>query len=262
LSASAGAPQATLYAAQSAASDSGVHPQTLTDPLPPHDWPVPVQPPQSGVRAVPQRSVAEIAPHCAPLFAQSAASDSGVQPHWFGVLPPPQVTPVPEHVPQLGEREAPQLSVAVSVPQLAPCAEQSVASLSGVQPHWLGIPAPPQLAPIPEQPPQEIVRVVPQLSAAVTDPQVAPCAAQSSAFVSGVHPHAFGLPPPPHVTPVPEQLPQETVRVAPQLSVAVSEPQVALCAVQSAASDSAVQPHWFAVPAPPYVTPVPEQTPQ
>ncbi len=54
------------------------------------------------LRACPQLSVPLFEPQSAPTRVQNAAFDSGVHPHCFGVPPPPQVTPVPEQVPQLG----------------------------------------------------------------------------------------------------------------------------------------------------------------
>ena len=117
-----------------------------------------------------------------------------------------------------------------------------------------------QLAFAPQEP-QEGVLLVPQLSASVGVPQVSEAAAQRAPSLSAVQPQAFATPPPPQVTPVPEQLPQETVREAPQLSEAVSAPQFAPFAAQRLADDSGVQPQTFAVPAPPQETPVPEQVP-
>jgi hypothetical protein len=103
------------------------------------------------------------------------------------------------------------------------------------------------------------------LSAPLFSPQSAPRRAQNAAFVSGVHPHCFGVPPPPHVTPVPEQVPQlETVRVAPQRSAVVMEPQEAPSSAHSAWSLSGVHPHTFATAGtpPPHVCPVPLHPPQ
>ena len=70
-------------------------------------------------------------------------------------------------------------------------------------------------------------REVPQLSLAVSDPHAAPLAVHNAIADSGAHPHWFGMPVPSHVTPVPEQPPQSTVRVVPQLSISVSDPQLA-----------------------------------
>jgi hypothetical protein len=90
---------------------------------------------------------------------------SGVQPHTFGVPPPPQVTPVPLHVPHEATlRAVPQLSVPDQAPQALPNRLQKVASLSGMQPHTFGVPPPPQLAPVPLQVPQLADREAPQLS--------------------------------------------------------------------------------------------------
>jgi hypothetical protein len=225
-----------------------------------------VQVPQEAtLRETPQLSLPVSAPQVWPMAAQNCASDSGVQPHWFAVPPPPQEAPVPLQAPhEATAREAPQLSVAASAPQAAELAAQSAASDSGVQPHWLAVPPPPQETPAPLQAPQDAtVRGTPQLSVAVSAPHAADFEAQSAALDSGVQPHCFAVPPPPQEAPVPLQAPQEsTVREAPQLSVAVSAPHAAALLAQSAASDSGVQPHWLAAPPPPQLMPAPLQEPQ
>jgi hypothetical protein len=236
-------------------------------PPPPQEAPVAVQaaPQERTEREVPQLSVAVKEPQLALLAAQSAASLSGVQPHWLAAPAPPQDTPVPLHEPQEATlRWVPQLSAAVSEPQLALLAAQKLAVLSGVQPHWLALPAPPQVAPVAVQAPQEAMkREAPQLSVAVKEPQAAPLAVQTAASLSDWQPHWLGVPAPPQDAPVPLQVPQDaTVRLAPQLSLAVKEPQAASCVAHKAASLSATQPHWLAVPAPPQDTSVPLQVPQ
>jgi hypothetical protein len=65
------------------------------------------------------------------------------------------------------------------------------------------------------------VRRLPQLSVTVTEPHCAETCAQSEASVAPAQPHTFASPLPPQVTPPPVQVPQLTVRVCPQLSVAV-----------------------------------------
>jgi hypothetical protein len=110
------------------------------------------------------------------------------------------------------------------VPQFAPAGQAVI----GVQPQWLGVPgAPPPHVCGMVQLPQLTERVSPQLSEAVTDPQFAlPCAVQKAGSPWYVQPQWLApAPPPPQVSPVPVQVPQlATVRMAPQLSAAVSEP--------------------------------------
>jgi hypothetical protein len=81
LSAPGTVPQFLPYRAQKAASVSGVQPQTLGVPPPPHARPVPKHPPQdAAVRAPPQLSMSETEPQFLPNRAQKAVSVSGVQP--------------------------------------------------------------------------------------------------------------------------------------------------------------------------------------
>jgi hypothetical protein len=100
--------------------------------------------------------------------------------------------------------------------------------------------------------PQEALRVAPQLSVPLTVPQFLPSAEQSCTSVSGEHPQTFIVPLPPHVRGE-VQLPQETLRVAPQLSVPLTAPQFVPSAVHSWASDSGEHPQTFWVPPPPHV---------
>jgi hypothetical protein len=131
-------------------------------------------------------------------------------------------------------RGVPQLSIPVQLPHWALFAAQRAASGSGTQAHVLGAVAPhwPPFA----HNPQSTVRSVPQLSGDVSEPHWAPALRQSSASGSGLHPHTLGVTAP-HWSPA-GQLPQLTVRWVPQLSAAVSEPQVALAALHSWASVS------------------------
>jgi hypothetical protein len=89
LSRSARLPQAYPARAQRAASVSGVQPQTFAVPPPPHVCRS-VHVPQVAVRVVPQLSAAVRAPQFFPSRPQKAVSLSLVQPHTFGVPPPPQ----------------------------------------------------------------------------------------------------------------------------------------------------------------------------
>jgi hypothetical protein len=100
--------------------------------------------------------------------------------------------------------------------------------------------------------PHSTVRAAPQLSLAVTEPQFAATREQSAASSSGVHPHLFGTAPPPHVSGA-EHVPQSGVRTVPHPSLTDTAPHSIPRRTHSAASDSAVQPQTFAVPAPPQV---------
>jgi hypothetical protein len=88
---------------------------------------------------------------------------------------------------------------------------------------------------LPQDPHEATVRAVPQLSAPETAPQLMPSRAQKAALVSGAQPQTFGVPVPPHETPMPKQPPHvETMRAAPQLSVAEMLPQFLPSRVQRA----------------------------
>jgi hypothetical protein len=143
-------------------------------------------------------------------------------------------------VPQLTDRELPQLSAAVMYPHVWPTRTQKAASLSGeqrtqnaaslsfVQPHTFGTPEfpPPQVWPAPAQVvPQLTVRFAPQLSVLVRLPQFFPSRVHMVASVSGVQQllgcEAVGG----SQTCAPLQTPQLLVRSLPQLSAAVTVPQ-------------------------------------
>jgi hypothetical protein len=203
---------------------------------------MPVQVPQSAtVRAPPQLSVVLKDPQTRPAAAQSWTSVSGLQPQTPAVPPPPQVRAVAQ-VPQLATvRAPPQLSVVLKDPQVRPAAAQSWASVSGEQPQTPVVPPPPQVC-APRQVPQlAMVRAVPQLSVPVTGPQEVPWSAQKAAFDCGAQPQRPALPPPPQTWGrlQPPQL--ATVRLAPQLSVAVTGPHSIPWSLQKAAVDSGVQ---------------------
>ncbi len=208
-------------------------------------------------------------PHVTPTFAQQcppaqpppqhrAAADAvhvappARQPHWFGIIAPH--VPGNGHVPQLVVRVVPHVSVVVSMPHAAPRRVQSSADVSGVHPHWFGVPNPPHVSGAAQLPQLATVRGSRQLSSAVSESHVAPCRAQNAASVSGVHaPHTFGTPPLPQRS-AGVHVPQSTVRDAPQLSSDVSDPHSAARRAQSSASLSGVQPHTFADPPPPHVS--------
>ena len=117
-------------------------------------------------------------------------------------------------------------------------------------PHWL---------PAPQVPHEVMVRVAPQVSVISSEPHVFSARAQRAASDSGMHTHwledvhVVGL----------VQLPQlVTVRVAPQLSAAVTAPHWAPTRVQKVALVSAVQPQTLAMPPPPPQVLTPPQLPQ
>jgi hypothetical protein len=236
-------PQFLPSRVQKSASVSA-QPHTFEVPPPPHVTPVPEHAPHElTVLLAPHLSVADMPPQFLPSRVQISVSVS-VQPHTFAVPPPPQVTPVPEHVPhELTVLVAPHLSVAATPPQFLPSRVQSAASVSA-QPHTFGVPPPPQVTPVPEHVPHELtVLLAPHVSVAATVPQFLPSRVQSAASVSA-QPHTLVVPPPPHVTPVPEHDPQFTLlRAAPQLSVPETVPQVYPSRAQNVALSSAVQPH-------------------
>jgi hypothetical protein len=104
------------------------------------------------------------------------------------------------------------------------------------------------------------VRVAPQLSVPVKLPQFLPWREQKVAFDSAAQPQTFVVPPPPQVA-GDEQVPQlVTVRIVPQLSLAVRLPQFLPWREQKAAFDSAAQVQtlaaqvWGAVQLPQFVT--------
>jgi hypothetical protein len=260
------APHTAPVRAHSCASDSGVHPHTLSLPPPPQVTPGPLHVPQlSTLRSTPQLSLPLALPQLTSRRLQNAAMGSGVHPHTFGFPPPPQVWSALSHAPQLATvRDLPQLSTAVFAPHTAPVRAHSCASVSGVHPHTLSLPPPPQVTPGPLHVPQlSTLRSKPQLSVALAPPQLTPARLQNAAVGSGVHPHTLGFPPPPQLCPVPSHAPQlATFRIMPQLSSTDFGPHAAPVRVQSCASDSGVQPQVPGLPPPPQVTPTPEQLPQ
>jgi hypothetical protein len=147
---------------------------------------------------------------------------------------------------------APQLSAAVTEPQFFPRREQNVVFDSGVHTQTL-------LAlqvSVPEQAPQEtLARLAPQLSVPLTEPQFCPSREQNEVSLSGVQTQTFVAL---HAS-VPVQVPQGTaLRVAPQLSAAVTEPQFFPSREQNARFVSGVHMQTFA----PLQVSVPEQVPQ
>jgi hypothetical protein len=104
-------------------------------------------------------------------------------------------------------------------------------------PHTFAEPAPPQVAGLVQAPHATLVRVEPQLSAAVTEPQFFPSREQNVVSDSGVQTQTFD----PLQVSVPEHVPHPTpVRVVPQLSAAVTEPQFFPSREQKVVSDSGV----------------------
>jgi hypothetical protein len=102
----------------------------------------------------------------------------------------------------------------------------------------LDVPPPPQVFGDVQVPQELTVRVVLQLSTATKLPQLRPKRAHRALSLSGSQgfPHWLGVPPPPQVFGA-AQPPQElTVRVTPQLSRALSDPQALPSRAHRAAS--------------------------
>jgi hypothetical protein len=101
---------------------------------------------QSGTnRLLPQLSFAVTLPQFFPSREQKAALVSAMQPHTFA-MPPPAQDSGEAHVPhEATVRDAPQLSLAVTLPQSLPSRTQNAVSLSAAQPHTFAVPLPPQL---------------------------------------------------------------------------------------------------------------------
>ena len=206
------------------------------------------QPPHAtSVRWSPQLSTPDLAPHSAPSREQKAALDSGMQTHALFE----QLSPVPEHVPQLVVLGAPQLSVPDLVPQAAPVRAQKAALDSGAHTHWF---APEQLSPVPEQPPQLTLRLLPQLSVPDLVPHSAPKREQKAALDSGLQEQVLFE----QLSPVPEHVPQLTLRLLPQLSVPDLVPHSAPRRAQKVALDSGLQEQVLFE----QLSPVPEHVPQ
>jgi hypothetical protein len=236
-------PQFAPARAQNAASVSGVQPHTPDTPPPPHETPVPPHVPHAAtVREAPQLSLSVTLPQFFPSRAQNAALDSVVQPHTLVTPPPPHVTPVPEHAPQLAVRAAPQLSLAVTSPQFLPRRVQNSVFVSAVQPQTFAAPPPPHVMGAVHVPHDATARGPSQLSVPTTLPQFLPTREQKPALLSGMHPQTLADWAPQVLGAV--HVPHEvTVRETPQLSLNVTVPQSLPRRVQNSASVSAVQPH-------------------
>lgn len=142
-------------------------------------------------------------------------------------------------LPQLAVRVCPQASVPVKLPQTFPARAQKAESESAQHWFWKQTPE--------VQVPQLMVRGTPHESSAVTGPHAFPRRVQKAAFVSVVQPktpHTFRTPPPPQ-TAGSVQVPQVTVRGAPQLSSAETGSHVLPRRAQNVASSSGWQQPWF-----------------
>lgn len=237
---------------------SAVHPQTLVVPLPPQVSPNPLQLPQLVDRLSPQLSAALTVLQSLPSRVQKALLASGVHPQTFAAPEPPQDSPVPLQAPQFVVREVPQLSLAVREPQSLPCRLQNVALFSGVHPQTLGTEFP-QLSPVPVQVPQLMVPRFEHRPLTLILLQSFPRIPQVAAALG--QPQTLAVPPSPQPSGLVQE-PQLAVRAAPQLSFAVREPQFFPSREQKSPSASGVHPHWFSVPAPPQLSPVPVHVPQ
>jgi len=194
------------------------------------------------VRDVPQLSFAVTEPQFLPRRVQNAAVVSGVQPHTLGTegVAPPQLWPVSVQVPQLTVRLEPQLSVAVTVPQVSPRRAQNCASVSDTHPHTL---LAPQTCVAGQVPQFGTERTVPQLSGAMIAPQVFPSREHIWGSVSGVQQTLAGEAGAcEHSSPVVQPLQATAV---PQLST--TEPHLP---EQVVAIEARVQPHTLGVVAP------------
>jgi hypothetical protein len=209
------------------------------------------------VRETPQLSGAVTLPHVLPRREQNAGLDSFMQPQTFVILAPPHVWGAAQ-VPQLVTvRIVPQLSGAVTLPQFLESRVQNAALISGMHPQTLAVPSPPQVWGVVQVPQLVTVRIVPQLSGAVTLPQFFFTRVQNTGSVSATQlgPHTLATPPPMQVIGdghVPQLV---AVRIAPQLSVPVKDPQLLPSREQKVASDSGVHmlPQTPTVPPPPHV---------
>ena len=128
LSASVTAPQVLPRREQNTVSVSGAQAHTFDPQIS-----VPVHVPhEAAVRVVPQLSSAVSEPQFLPSREQKLVLVSGAQPHRLGVTPPQVCVPLQEPQ-EVTERDAPQLSVAVTGPQFAFARVQNAGSLSGAQ---------------------------------------------------------------------------------------------------------------------------------
>jgi hypothetical protein len=187
----------------------------LTVPPPPHVCGV-VHVPQLAVRVAPQLSAAITIPQFLPTRVQNAVFVSATQlgPHTFATPPPPHVCGA-VHVPQFAVCIVPQLSAAITIPQLLPLRLQKVVSDSGVHtvPQTFGVPPPPHVMPIEHVPHIAPVRGAPQLSGAVTLPQFLLSRAQNATSDSATQASPLGPasedppPEPPPPTPAPDEPP-------------------------------------------------------
>jgi hypothetical protein len=120
------------------------------------------------------------------------------------------------HEPQFALRDVPQLSVAVSAPQVVRRRAQNAGSLSGMHEQTLLAPQTCDDGHVP----QFTLRVAPQLSVALTVPQFFASRAQNCASVSRVQQALFEV-----QTCDVGHVPHWTVRRVPQLSLPVTLPQ-------------------------------------
>jgi len=174
----------------------------------------------------PQPAVHAAREHLPPAHDVVAWGKVQVQPHWFLLPAPSQVSPVPQ-VPQ---------SIVVQPLLICPHVALICEQVLGVHPHWLSLPDPPQLSGAVH---------LPQSNAwehpSETGPHEAPSCEQVLAVQVPV-PHRFG-PPPPHVWPE-GQVPQSFT--PPHWSG--TDPHV----TPSWAHDLGLHPHSLSLPFPPH----------
>ncbi len=209
-------------------------PHTFGVPAPAQVWGPVQRPHEATVREVPQLSAAVTDPQFFPSREQNVGSLSGTQAH---TLVPLQVCGNVHAPHEATVREVPQLSASVREPQFFPSREQNVGSVSGMHAQTF---VPLQVCGNVQAPHDATAREAPQLSTSVTEPQFFPSREQNAGSVSGAQTHTLV----PLQVCAPEHMPQDvTVREAPQLSAAVTEPQFFPRREQKLVLVSAAQPH-------------------
>jgi hypothetical protein len=159
LSAPATCPQFLPIRVQKAAFVSAMQfgPHTFITLPPPHVCGAVHVPQLATVRIAPQLSGPVKLPQLLPKRLQNVVLDSGVQvvPHTFAVPPPPHVCGAVQFPQFATVRDAPQLSVPVTMPQSLVSRAQKTGSdsLTQVGPPSVGVPPVPPPVPVPDEPP-------------------------------------------------------------------------------------------------------------
>lgn len=176
--------------------------------------------------ALPQHSAAQ--PQLCPVLREHAAATHTL----FEQLCPQAQAP-----PQLTVRAVPQLSGAETEPQFFPRRVQKAELFSATQMHW---PLASQVSAggVVHEPHEVTVRIAPQLSLAVNGPHARESREQKVPSDSGMHAQTFEAEQVCGIVQVPQLV---TVRMTPQLSLAVTWPQVFPRREQNVGSSSLVQ---------------------